>query len=589
MIKTDFEHFLAPDVLHERIELLYEQLPVALISNAAISIGLVGMLWPHGQHEMLLGWLVAVLLVSLLRWGLGHSFFNARESVTDPLHWARQYTVMVAISGGIFGLAGVLFFQDQLLTLFALAMVLVVMSMGSIMLHAAYVPAHVAYVLPVILPFSVRCLLDDQRVNITVGVLVLLFLPVNLWLFRKIQHSLMESLRLRRHNQVLIEELTRQKELAERARTMAEQANHAKTRFFASASHDLRQPVQALELFAAALEHDLHGHESYSLVTKVRVAGRELSELLDALLDFSKIDVAGVQPVVRDFPVAAMLKRMADDFVPQAAARGLQCRVVACSAWLRSDPVLLERIVRNFMNNALKYTQQGKILLGCRRVGRCLRIEVHDTGIGIPQFLQEEVFHEFIQLDNPERDRQKGLGLGLAIVDGLARLLGHPLSLRSVPHRGSMFAVTVPLGVPVAEPGVDEQTAWSDSRSGAGITIVLIDDDQSIRDAAARLLGNWGYTVLAAESEAQALEWLQTSGVQPDVMLVDYRLRAGRTGLQAIRAIQAHCGRPVPAAIITGDTAPELVAEARGAGFPLLKKPLSAAKLRMLIFNLVRS
>lgn len=580
---------LTSDVLQERIALLFEQLPFALVSNFIISFGLVALLWRSGQRETLIGWLTAVAALALARWVLVRSFRYRSPGSTDLMHWTRLYTVTVLLSGGLMGLAGILFFQDDLFTLFSLASVLSIMTIGSVMLHAAYTPSHMAYVMPVILPFALRCLLNGELIYITVGVTVLLFLPVNLVLYRKIQHGLIESIRLRLHNQVLNEELTRQKELAESAKAMAEQANVDKTRFFASASHDLRQPVQALDLFAAALDHELQGHRSHSLVGKIRTAGRELSDLLNALLDFSKIDAAGVQPVVRDFPLAPMLQRMADDFVPQAAASGLRCRVHGSSAWLRSDPVLLERIMRNFMNNALKYTPKGKILLGCRRVGSCLRIEVHDTGIGIPQHLQGEVFREFVQIDNPERDRQKGLGLGLAIVENLAGVLGHPLSLRSTPARGSLFAVTVPLGVPGDEPAEETNSAWGEVRSTAGALVVLVDDDQAIREAASQLLGNWGYAVLVAESSTQALDLLQASGAQPDVILADYRLREGRTGVEVIQAIQAQYRRDVPAAIITGDINPEHLATARRSGFPLLSKPLSAAKLRALLFNLLRA
>lgn len=582
------DHRLKSEVLRERIELLFAQLPFALTSNFIISSGLVALLWGRGQRDMLLGWLTAVAVLGLARWWLARSFRRRSAATSDFLRWIRLYTATVLLSGCLMGMAGAVFFQNDLFTLFSLAIVLSVMSIGSVMVHAAYTPAHLVYVIPVLLPFSLRCLLEVELVYSTVGAIILLFLPVNLYLAKKIQHGLIESIRLRLHNQVLVDELTRQKDVAERAKAMAEEANVAKTRFFASASHDLRQPVQALELFAAALELELQGHKSRPLVAKIRMAGRELSELLGALLDFSKIDAAGVQPVVRDFPAVDMLKRMADEFVPQAAAHGLRCRVVSSSAWLRSDPVLLERIVRNFMNNALKYTPKGKILLGCRRVAGGLRIEVHDTGIGILPHLQAEIFNEFVQLGNPERDRQKGLGLGLAIVDGLARLLAHPLSLRSTPQRGgSVFAVTVPLGVPLEASAADAQPAWGDGRPGA--SIVLIDDDPSIREAAAQLLENWGYAVMVAESATQALDLLQTSGVSPDVILVDYRLREGRTGVEAIHALQAHCGRPVPAAIITGDINPDHLAEAKRSGFPLLSKPLSAAKLRVLIFNLLRA
>jgi len=575
------------DILRERVRLLYEKLPFALISNFAISAGLVGMLWVDGvPREILLGWLAGVFVLGVLRWVLQLYFRHQQGAASDSVRWLGLYVVTSLLSGALLGAAGLLFFQHQLLALFALTIVLGIMSIGSIMMHAAYLPAHVAYLLPVILPFSLRCILEFELIYVAVGVFGLLFLPVNLLLARKIQSGLLESIYLRFRNQHLIQELIRQKELAEAAQMRAEQANVAKTRFFAAASHDLRQPVQALELFSATLENELRDHASRSLVGNIRAVGREFSDLLSALLDFSKIDAAATQPMVRDFPVADLLQRMADDFVPQALAHGLCCRVVMSSAWVRSDPILLERIVRNFMSNAIKYTKKGRILLGCRHQAGGLRIEVHDTGIGIAAHQQKEIFNEFVQIGNPERDRYKGLGLGLAIVDGLARMLEHPLTLRSQVQCGSMFAVTVPLGRPGARPAVEAQVMYGQSLD---VSILLVDDDQSIRLSAARLLENWGYAVVTAESADEALELLRSTGFQPDVMLVDYRLREGRTGVEAIRLIRGHCGRQVPAAILTGDTDPERLQEARDSGYPLLHKPLAAGKLRTLLANLLRT
>jgi len=574
-------------VLAERVQLLYEKLPFALVSNFAISAGLVGMLWAGGlPHPLLLGWLAGVLVLGMARWAMVRVYRNPRHRAARSLmFWAWLYVVSSLLSGGLLGAAGLLFFQSKLLTLFALAIVLGIMSIGSIMMHAAYLPAHLAYLVPVIVPFSLRCILTFDLLYVAMGGCGLLFLPFNVLLARKIQSGLLESIHLRDRNQMLIHELIRQKELAEAAQTRAEQANAAKTRFFAAASHDLRQPVQALELFSATLEGELQDHPSRPLVGNIRAVGREFSDLLSALLDFSKIDAAAIQPMVRDFPVADLLRRMADDFVPQARAHGLRCDVVMSSAWVRSDPILLERIVRNFMSNAVKYTQQGRILLGCRRRGDSLRIEVHDTGIGIAEHQQQDIFNEFVQIGNPERDRYKGLGLGLAIVDGLARLLQHPLTLRSQAQRGSMFAITVPLGRP-GERLVDPSPAACGQSQGA--SILLIDDDQSIRLSATRLLENWGYTVVAAESAGAALDLMRSTGFLPDVMLVDYRLREGRNGVEAIRLIRAQCGRAVPAAILTGDTDPERLREARDSGHPLLHKPLAAGKLRVLLANLLR-
>jgi signal transduction histidine kinase len=582
-IEAELDQRIAPDVMRERIRLLYDQLPFTFISNFAISMGLVGLLWAGGHHAQLMVWLFAVLVLAVARALLLQRFKRQNKDSFAGRRWAHLYVLTALMSGSLLGAAGVLFYQDQPLVLFALAVVLGIMSVGSIMMHAAYAPAHLAYVLPLILPFALRSVWEMEFINVVVGVVALLFVPLNLYLAKKIQVRQIESIWLRLRNQVLIQELIRQKELAVAAQAEAERANAARTRFFAAASHDLRQPVQALELFSAALEFELEGHPSRNLVGNIRKVSREFGELINTLLDYSKIVAAVVQPEIRDFPIATMLQRIADDLKPQAAANGLQCSVVSSSAWVRSDPVLLDRIVRNFMTNAIKYTREGKILLGCRRVDGHLRIEVHDTGIGIAQNQHAAVFTEFTQLENPERDRHKGLGLGLAIVDGLAKTLGHPLTLRSQPGRGSMFAVTVPFGASGKQPALDLPP---DSAQVSEVSVLLIDDDSAIREAASKLLEKWGYTVVATESTTEALDLLRDTGFRPDVMLVDFRLREGQSGVQAIRAIREFCGHAVPAAIITGDSDPDHLHEAKDEGFPIMLKPLAAAKLRALLSNL---
>lgn len=587
MAQTDLEDPFKRAVQRERIKFLFDQQTFALISNFAISAGLVFMLWSSGQSGGLITWLSAVALLAWGRWFLGVSFAPHRNTNFDALRWGRWYTVLLLLSGGLLGLSGLLFYPTSVLTLVELALVLVIMSIGSIILHAAHRQAHIVYVLLVLMPFALRCLWSQGLTEMSVGVVVILFVPINLYLAKKMGLGVVESIHLRLHNEALITELTQQKEIAERAQNQAEQANRAKTRFMATASHDLRQPVQALEFFSAALGIELQKHPSLALADNIRATGRELGDLLDALLDFSQADISVVRPVKRDYPVADLIHRLREEFSLQAADRGLRYRVVSSSAWIHSDPVLLERMLRNLIGNAMKYTRTGKILLGCRRVAAGLRIEVHDTGVGIPLDQQKHIFDEFVQLENPERDRRKGLGLGLAIVDNLARALGHALTLRSTPQRGSVFGVTVPLGVPQSAPTAVDLAASSECVQEA--LILLVDDDEKIRESVANLLKNWGYAVLTAESCAQSLQLLKEGGRMPDVVLADQRLRDGKTGLQAIQDIRAYCGRQVPAAIMTGDTVPEQVAAARALGIPLLNKPLPAAKLRNLIANLLRA
>lgn len=572
------QHPTNQSVLDERIRLLYDHLPFVLSGNLIASVGLAFMVWGRGHDSSVLAWVAAVFLLSGLRW-LNYRYFVNHRGALNSQRWAHWATAQAGISGCIWGTVGILFFQHEPVVVAMLIVVYAGMTSGSVSSHSTYLPTYLAYAIPTVAPFALNCLWVGEGFYTVVGALSLAFLLVNIYYGRNIQRALLESIRLRFENDALIEELTHQKE-------MAEQANAAKTKFLAAASHDLRQPSQALELFIDALDHQLKDGTARVLIEKIRSSRRALVTLLNALLDYSKIDAAAIHPAPCDFPLGILWNRLRIDYEPQAAARGLRLRVAETTQWGHSDPSLLERILRNFIENALKYTEHGSVLLGCRSAGDQLRIEVHDTGIGIPLHLQTEIFREFYQLDNPERDRERGLGLGLAIADSLARLLGHPLHLRSEPGRGSIFSITLPKGRPRV---AVQPTAAAEADDLNDKTVLLIDDDAAVREAMTNLLEAWSCCCVAVESAAEAVDLMDASGFRPDAILVDYRLRAGATGVQAIHAVEAYCGRHIPAAIVTGDTAPDRLKEADASGFPLLHKPLTGPALRSLLGELLAS
>ena len=365
------------------------------------------------------------------------------------------------------------------------------------------------------------------------------------------------------------------------AKLEAERANVAKSKFLASASHDLRQPVQSLILFMGALQAQLEGTPAVRLLRSMERSLDALRMLLDGLLDVSKLDAGLVVASPMDIPIGPIIERLSAEYGPRAAERGLGFRTIDCGAVVRSDPILLERILRNFVENALRYTERGGVLVGCRRRGDRLRMEVVDTGIGIPPERRSDVFEEFFQIDNPERDRAKGLGLGLAVVRRLARLLGHEIEVRSVSGRGSTFAVEVPL---VAAAETAPQGAPARPSADADAVVLVVDDEELVRLGLQAMLEGWGYRVLAAGSRDEALGLLDAD--RPDLILADYRLRDGETGLEVIRAVHARLRVRIPAAIVTGDTAPERLAEARAGGYLLLHKPVAAVELRKAVSEL---
>lgn len=567
-----------PDaMLEERIALLYRHAPSGLASNIAASLVLSFLLWGRVPAAWLLLWQGAVLVQGLARGYCIHHYRRRKPGSRDAGRWGWRITWTYGLGGALWGIAGFVFFSDDPVVLMFLIMLLAGVVASSIGSLTAFYPAYLIFSVAAIAPFALRLALEGGAFNWGMCAITLVFLLLSLANGRTILKTLEEAIRLRLENQALAEALMRQKQIAE-------EASVAKSKFLAAASHDLRQPVHALHLFIDVLQHDLAGSPHARVVKNIKAASCGLEDLLNSLLDFSKIDAAAIRPVMSDFPIGTVLERLENEYAQKADVKGLRFRVMPCRLWVRSDQALLERMLRNLIENAILQTSGGGIAVGCRPRGGRLRLEVWDTGPGIPAHLHREIFREFYQLGNPERDRAKGLGLGLAIVDGLGRLLDHPVALASRPGKGSVFSIEVPLGVPVGAAAVEEAPVAS---SLAGTSVLVIDDDRLIRDAVKQLMERWGCVVLSADSAEQALSAMKESGRLPQLILADYRLRGETTGVDAIRQVQHAIGAALPAAIITGDTAPDRLREANASGYPLLHKPIDGAKLRTLLSYLM--
>jgi signal transduction histidine kinase/CheY-like chemotaxis protein len=364
----------------------------------------------------------------------------------------------------------------------------------------------------------------------------------------------------------------------------AENATLAKSRFLAAASHDLRQPMHALGLFVERLGQLKHDEATRSLVSSVEASVRALQDLLDALLDISRLDAGVVRARPEPVAVEQLWDTLRRQFAAAAAERGVALRLRPSALWVRSDALLLNRILLNLVANAIRYTERGGVLVSCRRRGARVLIEVRDTGVGIPEAMHAEVFKEFVQLGNPERDRSRGLGLGLTIVERTALLLGHALSLRSVPGRGSCFRIEVPVAARATQTAGDEPPALLASLAGIGVLVV--DDDALAREAMVKIFESWGCRVSAAASGAEALTRLP-EGPAPDAIACDYRLPGGENAIDLIARLRGALGRPVPAFIVSGDTDPSALQAASASGLALLHKPVRAARLRALLQRLL--
>ena len=379
----------------------------------------------------------------------------------------------------------------------------------------------------------------------------------------------------------ITEHKTAQAALAD-ARREADAANVAKSKFLAAASHDLRQPVQSLMLLMEALSNCTTDPAMRKILTTMDRALGALKMLLDGLLDVSRLEAGAVEPARRVFPVTELLDRIAANSRPVAVRKGLLLHIMPCGAYVDSDPMLLGRILQNLVENALRYTSHGRILVGCRRRGAVLRIEVWDTGIGIPANRQEDIFQEFVQVGNASRDRDQGLGLGLAVVRRLAHMLDHPVSLRSEPGRGSVFRVEVPLAESPAPATTPPAGFPAIARMRAGARILVVEDDPIVREGLCTMIRQWGHEVFPAGTFGEAVDALHRHPA-PDVIVADYRLGEGHTGTETIREVRRRSKRPIPGILVTGDTTPERLAEAEAGKFRILHKPVKAEDLRSAI------
>jgi PAS domain S-box-containing protein len=366
-----------------------------------------------------------------------------------------------------------------------------------------------------------------------------------------------------------------------RARWQAEQASSAKSRFLAAASHDLRQPLQAAILYNNVLKRRLGGTAQADTVAKLQSSLEALRDLLNRLLDVSRLEAGAITPEVSVLSMRILFERLEDEFAPQAQEKGIELRMRPGDWRVRSDPQLLEQLLRNLVSNALRYTERGRVLVGCRRSGGELRILVYDTGIGIPGPELQAIFDEFYQVSNPERRRQAGLGLGLAIVRGLSQLLGHAVTVHSELGRGSVFEVRVPLSSP--RHGAARGAVTSRAAIRRRAVIAVMDDDGEVLDGLRLSLEQSGHEVIAGPDPDAVLRNARRIGHTPDLIVSDYRLGERVTGAEAIARLRRELGDDIPAIVITGDSSSATLREVRAAGYPVLHKPVDPDQLEDLI------
>ncbi len=575
-------------VLTEQTRMLYDGIKLAAIISLPLSIGLTALFWDVIDRRHLMVWFAfaAAVLPVFNLWLL--TYYRRHQTLPKDAHrWLKLQQFRFLFGNLIYGSGGIVLFVPGSVTHQLILFSFLFASSATLMAKAAqYRPLYLITSPLLLLPFIARAAIDPNNTTKLLALLGIGGLIYTVLTTKKLGVLMYESLQHRFNNEFLVEQLQAQKQLVESALAEANEANRQKSRFLAAASHDLRQPMHALGLFTSAIRPHIATSEGHAIVDKIESSVGSTEVMFNALLDVSRLDAGILLPDVKAFAVGDLLARLVAEYSPRADAKHLSLRLRSTPKLVLSDPTLLERVIRNYLSNAVRYTQRGRILLGTRVRNGTLRIEVWDTGDGIPQEKIDEIFQEFYQLGNPERDKAKGLGLGLAIVKRIGELLSHPIEVKSRLGHGSQFSVSVPLAIgnsPVATSAGDIQ--YDDSVL-IGAAILVIDDDRNVLEAAHILIKQWGCYALSAVSTADALAQLRDDDRAPDVILSDYRLRDGETGIEAIRQIHSVWGN-MPAALITGDTAPDRLKEATASGYELLHKPLNPQRLKMALCRML--
>lgn len=437
----------------EQIRTRLQNYPLMVAGQMLLAPLLCALMWQVVDHAVLLGWLALVYAAHLVEMGYWGAYRRASGTIAECKRWRTRFILFVATLGTLWGSIGVLMFVPGDLAYQAMLICVILgLAAGAVTVNPVFPPALYIYATLLILPVIGSCLLVADYPHLILAVMLAVYLAFVLNAGRELAGTFELSLRRGLENAKLVEQLTEEKQRAEEAQRSAEQANRMKSKFFAAASHDLRQPMHALTLFVDVLKNREHEPQTAHLVGQVEQSVEVLGSMFDALLDISRLDAGVVQPHHEFFPIQPLLDRMYADFSWLALSKGLRFEMANSNAEVYTDPMLLERILRNLLANAIRYTEQGEVAVSCRQSDHGLQIEVCDTGIGIAPEHLPHIFEEYYQVGNRQRDRSNGLGLGLAIVRRLDQLLGYRMTLDSTLGAGSRFVFAVPLADAAASP-----------------------------------------------------------------------------------------------------------------------------------------
>jgi signal transduction histidine kinase len=543
---------------------VYRQVPQSVLVSVVGAFAIVMVLWHSMSQHALVAWFMLILLESLARVRVAYKFRHALEVVDSVQRWAARWVVLAAFAGLLWGAAGFLFFSsDQPLHQVVLVAVVLSVAFGSLTLYASHSPAFYAFMLLTVLPLIARMVWEQDPTYYTAAVVMAAVFFFTVFYGRNFGDAVFESVKNNYENEVLVEQLMAEKRLAEDARREAENATRSKTQFFAAASHDLRQPLQAIGIYVSLLKRRATGPLE-PLVNNLSTAVESLSKLVEELLEISRLDSGAIRPKIDQVALDEQFSLLEQEFTPLAASKGLSLRVRRAGLATDSDPMLLQRVLRNLLANAIRYTQRGGVLLAARRRGDLISIEVWDTGPGIKQAEVDRIFEEFYRGESSKAENSgTGFGLGLSIVRRICGLLGHPLVVTTRPGTGTVFRVEVPLSVaPLKAKRTAPGTLDMVLSSLEGRTLVLLEDNAEILNSLTRLVRSWGAEVIPSTGfNAQLIKEIS---VQPhiDAILADHNLGPHSiSGVESVFRIRELIGAPVPVVMLTAVPGAEVVAD----------------------------
>lgn len=559
--------------------------PSMVGSQSAIELLLVALLWNHIPHRALLWWLATLTLLHCAEIGSWWKYRSVTDTIEQCRAWRIRFVAFALAVGAMWGIAAVCFFSTDLVYQVLLICVILGLAAGAVTINPVYPPALYCYLAALMLPTIFRVAYEGDVLHWIIAAMLSLFTIVVVDSGRHLARTFFTSLSQRYENISLVEQLTREK-------SRAESASREKSRFLAAASHDLRQPLQALRLFSDALQDTAREKETVRLAGQIGKSVNALVDMFDDLLDVSRLDAGIVEPRKQHFMLGSLFDRIYSDFAPLAQAKGLSIQLPVCNGkeWgpqnicnvvIHSDPFLLERMLRNLISNAIRYTDTGGVVVRCTCMMGKVGLEVADTGIGIRADTLPHIFEEYYQADNPHRDRRKGLGLGLSIVRRIESLLECKVRVSSQPGVGSVFSFEVPIGNSenLAQPFVITHSQYDLN----GRIVALVEDDPDIREVTTDLMQQWGCKVIAGEYAEDVMRKLDVAELRPDLLVCDFRLPYGMTAIHVIKRMRELWGEDLPAVVLTGDTASETLQEIHDSDAILLHKPIAPIRLRAMM------